>query len=321
MKRLIYIFLLIVLSTNTFAQDTLSVKYGLKNWDYQFVNNNNLYPTYLADPLAPRFEGAIQNVKYSDISYEDEINNGGDYSNRIYIIAGSKMTLFSFINKQKPDMAFGFEIAASFPLYMEAAGFDFMGVDGIFHFAITGQLNKYLNFRLAKHHICTHRGDEYTTGIVTTPVDFDPNIETLYVRDDYMISLAYKPLVHFIHENFNFFQVYGDFLFFWPGKDFLGERQNKPERYAYLGFQGGAELEYYFHNTKLGGVFSAFNISSYQANGYSTNINLVGGYILPQQRNKKKVRFGLQYYDGRGLLNEFYNRHDKFVSFFFGMNI
>lgn len=321
MKYIKYLAIIVLSASTLFAQDSSEVAVSIKNWSFKVVHDGHLYPTYLADPLAPKMEGSIQNIIQSDIHFEDEVNDGGDYSNKFFVNTGSKITLFSFTNKNNLDLAIGFETGVSIPLYMEAQGFDFMAVDGIFHFAIAGSITEYLNFRLTKHHICSHRGDEYSRGRVNTPVDFDPNFETIYVRDDYNISLAYKPLLHLIHENFDFLQIYGDFIFFWPGVDFLGERLNKPERYAYLGYQGGIELEYYFKNKLFGGVYSAFNVSTYQANGYSTNLNFVSGYILPQEENKRKVRIGFQYYDGRGILNEFYSRHEKFSSFFVAVDI
>jgi hypothetical protein len=75
-------------------------------------------------------------------------------------------------------------------------------------------------------------------------------------------------------------------------------------------------LEYYFPNKYVGGVFGAINVSAYQPNAFSPNISGSIGYIFPQEWNKKKVRLGLNWYNGRSWSNQFFNRKEKFVAFF-----
>jgi hypothetical protein len=111
-----------------------------------------------------------------------------------------------------------------------------------------------------------------------------------------------------------------DFGFFLPGVDFLGTRQNKPHRTAYMNYQGGAELEYYFKNQYFGGVYSAINVSAYQPNAFSPNISFTAGYIFPQDRFKKRVRIGFNYYNGRSLMNQFYNKKEKFTAFYLSVD-
>jgi hypothetical protein len=86
---------------------------------------------------------------------------------------------------------------------------------------------------------------------------------------------------------------------------------------------GGAELEYYFtHKLRwLGGVFAAANVSTYQQNGFGKNTNFTAGYILPQERNKLRLRIGIQFYNGRSLVNEFYNRKERFISAYLAFDV
>lgn len=106
-----------------------------------------------------------------------------------------------------------------------------------------------------------------------------------------------------------------------PGGDFMGRRANKPHFEAYLSYQLGAELEYYFKNPYIGGLYSAVNVSAYQLNSYAPNLSIVGGYLFPQERNSRRFRIGLQYYNGRCISNQFYNRKEKFVAFTVGFDI
>ena len=118
------------------------------------------------------------------------------------------------------------------------------------------------------------------------------------------------------NEQWNILQVYGDFGFFLPGVDFMGRRQNKPNREAYLNLQAGAETVYYFSNPYFGGIFAAFNVSAYQPNAFSPNLSGSIGYIFPQEWNKRRLRIGLNWYNGRSWSNQFYNRKEKFAAFF-----
>ena len=109
--------------------------------------------------------------------------------------------------------------------------------------------------------------------------------------------------------------------FFIPGSDFLETRQNKPHKNATMNYQVGIELEYYFKNAIYGGIYSAINVSAYQLNAFSPNISINTGYIFPQERNKRRLRVGLNYYNGRCLSNQFYNRKEEFLALSLAMDI
>lgn len=288
---------------------------SIKNWNLQLVGLNNFYPTYLADPLTIRNEVSSQHMLYSDIDFFDEVNADGSYLGKLTIYAGGRVSLLKFSPKSNPKLGIEVDMGMTIPIIMRAGNNDLIGVDGIYYFAIAGKPTEWLSLRFSKHHICTHLGDEYPTGSVKSPIDFDPNVLQLPVRDDFIMSAAVKPLWFLKNPQLDFLQVYGDFGWFWPGVDFMGTRQNKPHKHAYLNLQAGAEIEYYFRNPIFGGVFTAFNVSAYQTNSFSPNYSFMAGYIPPQQRDKRKVRLGFHYYNGRSLSNQFYNRKEKFMAF------
>ncbi|MFA9389896.1 MAG: hypothetical protein ACERKD_08805 [Prolixibacteraceae bacterium] len=319
MKKIIII-IGIVFSIASLAQDS-NFSIPLKNWNIKIVGLDNYYPTYLADPLGVKFQVLSQNMVYSDFEHQDKVNAGGDYSGKLTVSPGARISLLKFASKKNPNLGFEFDLGMQVPMVMRAGNHDLIESDGIYYFALAGRPTDWLALRFSKHHICTHIGDEFSSGIVQTPVDYDPNITQLPVRDDFILSAAVKPLYFLGNPKLDILQVYGDFGFFLPGVDFMGRRQNKPNRTAYLNLQGGAELEYYFNHTYLGGVYSGINVSSYQLNAFSPNISFSAGYIVPQERNKKKVRFGFNYYNGRSLSNQFYNRKEKSLSFSLAVDI
>lgn len=315
MKKILLI-LLVFVTLSCHAQDIQEkFAFPIKNWNLQLVTPKNYYPTYLADPLGIRFGVSAQNMKYSDLDESDQVNSDGSYLGKLVINPGVRFSLFKFSPKDRPDLGIEIDLGLTIPTFMRAGNHDVIGLDGIYYIALAGKPTDWLALRFSKHHICTHVGDEFPS-TTKSPSDFDFQITQLPVRDDFILSAAAKPLYFLGREELNIIQVYGDFGFFLPGVDFLGTRQNKPNRDAYLNLQGGAEIEYKLPNKYIGGIFSAFNVSAYQLNAFSPNISVVMGYIFPQDWNKQRLRIGLNFYNGRAWSNQFYNRKEKFVAFF-----
>jgi len=306
-----FIILLLAQGIALSAQDSTSrFTIPIKNWDLQIVARENFYPTYLADPLGIRFGVSSQSMLYSDFDHSDKVNTDGTYLGKLVINPGVRFSLFKFSPKSNPNLGVEVDLGVTM-----AGNHDVIGLDGIYYFAIGARPAEWLALRFSKHHICTHVGDEFTDRVIS-PTDFDFLIMQLPVRDDFILSAAAKPLYFLGNDKWNILQVYGDFGFFMPGKDFMGGRQNKSNRDAYLSLQGGMEVEYRLPNRYMGGVFTALNVSSYQLNAWSPNISAMVGYIFPQEWNKKRLRIGLNYYNGRSWSNHFYNRKEKFVAFF-----
>lgn len=321
MKKLIILALAFSFLTATAQdkKDKFTIPVG--KWNAKVLGLNNFYPTYLADPLGCRVNVNAQRTLFGDIDMEDAVNSDGSYLGKLTITPGARLSLFKFSPKSNPKLGVELDFGVTTPIIMRAGNQDLISVDGIYYFAIAGNPTEWLSLRFSKHHICTHIGEEYYIGNTKSAVDFDPNITQLPVRDDFILSAAAKPLYFLGNEKWNVLQVYGDFGFFWPGGDFLGRRQNKPHREAWINLQGGIEGEYYFDNEYFGGVFAAGNVSAYQLNAYSPNISFVAGYIVPQEREEHKLRLGINYYNGRPLSNQFYNRKEKFLAFVLSVDL
>ena len=317
MKKIILISTLILFYLTAVGQDSTSLfSIPVGNWNAKVLSSKPLYPIYLADPLDVKFELSTRTMRYSDIDQEDKVNQDGSYIGRFAINSGVRLTMFKFSPNSNPNLGVALSIGVMTPVFMRSGNYDVVGVDGIYYVAITGRPYEWLSLRAAKHHICTHVGDEFPTAHVNSPIDFDPNISQLPIRDSYTLGAAVKPLYFLNRPEWNILQVYGEFGFFLPGKDLLGGRQIKPNSEAYFHYQGGIELEYYFPIKYLGGLFAAANVSAFQVNAFAPNISVVGGYILPQDFSKHKLRIGYQYYNGRSTSNHFYNRKEKFTGLF-----
>lgn len=322
MRKTLIIISIFLLTIGTTAQDSTGrFVIPIKNWELKLAGLDNFYPTYLADPLGIRFEAASQNILYSDYEHFDEVNKDGSYHDKLVIHTGLRISVFKFSPLSNPKLGVEVDLGVNIPTYMRGGNNDVIGMDGIYYFAIGGKPTEWLSLRFSKHHICTHIGDEFNTGAVSSPTDYDPNTTLLPVRDDMILSAAVRPLWFLANPQWDILQVYGDFGFFIPGVDFMGTRQNKPYHDAWLNLQGGLEAEYYFRNRNIGGVFSAINVSAYQSNAFAPNISVNWGYIIPQDRGKRKIRIGMNYYNGRALANQFQHKKEKFLSFYVALDV
>lgn len=323
MKRTALLIAILVTVLSSQAQDDSTKRFviPIKNWEMKIIGLNNFYPTYLADPLGTRFEVSAQTIRYGDFEHGDPINSEGNYLNKLVIFPGVRISLFKFSPADNPNLGVEVDLGVTIPTFMRGGNHDLIGLDGIYYFAIGGKPTEWLSLRFSKHHICTHIGDEFYSYTVKSPTDYDPNTTQLPVRDDMILSAAVRPLWFLGNPQLDMLNVYADLGFYLPGADFMGGRQNKPNKDAYMNYQGGIELEYYFKKRYFGGVFTALNVSAYQQNAFAPNISWTGGYIFPQDRGKRRMRIGLNYYNGRSLSNQFLNRKEKFIAFFVALDV
>ncbi|MFH0757963.1 MAG: DUF1207 domain-containing protein [Bacteroidota bacterium] len=322
MKRYLMITIGLACLVQIDAQDSTFL-IPLKKWNLKIVGLDHMYPTYLADPLGNRFEAAAWFMQYADYDYTDEINQGGAYRGHLTIYPAIRISLLQFRPRSNPKLGIEGEMGIMTPCHMRQESNDFIGLDGVYYFAIAGNPTEWLHLRFSKHHICTHIGDEFPRRITTSVTDINPMYKQGPTMDDFRFAASVRPLWFLSRPELDILRIYAETGYFDPGGDFLGLRKTLPNAYAYMNYMGGMELEYYFSGTSkwLGGVFAAANMSAYQQNGFAKNINVTAGYILPQERNKLRLRLGFQYYNGRSLVNEFYNRKEKFIGVFFAFDV
>jgi len=322
MRKSIILLLALLAAGQLGAQDSLFLV-PLKTWNLKVVGLDHIYPTYLADPLGNRFEAAAQFMRYADYDHSDEINQGGSYRGHLTIFPAIRLSILQFRPKSNPKLGVEAEMGIMTPCHMRMGSNDFIGLDGVYYFAVAGSPAEWLVLRFSKHHICTHIGDEFPKQPATSVTDFNPMSKAGPVMDDFRFGAAVRPLQPFVRSRLDILQVYGEVGYFDPGSDFLGPRKSWPNDYAYMNFLAGVEMEYYFSGKYrwIGGVFAAANMSTYQQNGYAKNISLNVGWILPQERDRRRFRIGVQYYNGRSLVGNFFNRKEKFIAMYLAFDV
>ena len=276
-------------------------------WEFHFVDDNFFYPNYIADPFSPRFSADARTLTINEIALDSD--------ERLDITAGTRWSLFSFRKSDNPDIGVQLDLWMTIPMFMEGSSNDFLGMDGIYSVGLVISPADWITARLSRHHICTHAGDEIDThGDGDPSIDYDPTPNmnsSAYVRDDFGISLALRPLNLF---NIDWLDdtllLYGDYYFFWPGEDPLGTRQIKPAREAFTWYTVGVELK----TPELLGVklFAAGHVSYWEELSWMPSYSADLGLEVEGPVKGLNLRVALNYYDGRSLMNNFYNRREQF---------
>jgi hypothetical protein len=284
-------------------------------WDFNLLDGDFFYPNYIADPFSSRFSADSRTLSINEIALDSD--------ERLDITVGSRFSLFSFRKQDNPDVGAQLDLWVTIPMFMEGGSNDLLEMDGIYSVGLVLSPADWITARISRHHICTHAGDEIdTAGDGDSSIDYDPtpNLTTsAYVRDDFGISVALKPLnLLDISWMQDMLLLYSDFYYFWPGEDWLGVRQIKPARDAYTWFTVGAELKSpEFYTMRM---YSAFHVSFWQELSWMPSYSLDFGLEIPGAIKGMTMRLGLNYYDGRSLMNNFYASREQFTGIYISID-
>lgn len=297
MKRnILFILLFITLTLPLSAKSNEMSTNSILGLGFTGLPDDFLYPSYLADPLAVKSQLTYRKYSIDEVHPQSDGTEG-----HLDATIGKRLNFLRFSPEGKPNLGLEFEIGMAITTFMHSHGTDLLDFDGIYYMGIAIKPNEWSSYRIHRHHICSHQGDQLDEGDENDAqyVDFDYNISTNasnYVRDDYMLSAIIEPL--FFLNKFSpliakSLRVYGDYTFHIPGESFLGRRSNSPTVQTFDWYQYGAELEVPIENKKYGSLFVAGQVSKWQESAYA------------------------QYYDGQSLLNNFRFTRTKYLGLTF----
>lgn len=240
-----------------------------------------LYPLYIANPLRPTF--SLQNMHFA----KTEIANSSE--RRYNLKVGGQLGLYRN-QDEKINRGWQISLGAGFQGQFDPASTDDnVGWDGIMALSLEIRNNKTFAHRLGIHHISSHIGDELIERTGLKRIN--------YTREEMRYGLMWFMPAHW--------QSYIDI-----GKayDLRNKALQKKWRYE-AGFQ--YENKKYWMS-KLGWYMGA-DFSSYEENDWDINTSLHFGLV--SGANEKKYRFGIELYEGRSQLGEFFQRKEKYTSF------
>ena len=238
-----------------------------------------IYPVYIADPLRPTFNAQIQTYGHSAIS-----NTGDD---RFDLKLGANLLLYEieFLNQPWQWVLLG----GFHGQFDNGQSQDNIGWDGIYGFNLTTRQNKQLAWRLGIKHISAHIGDELIERTGRSRIG--------YTREEVRMGLAWSPQVSTtLYTEAGYAYTLRNEIIQKPRRAQLGAQYQSPGKY----WQG--RINWY----------SAIDLSAYEENNWDINTTIQIGFSA--RSGPHHWRLGLEFYDGRSPLSEFFQDNERYTS-------
>jgi hypothetical protein len=278
-------FLLLVLTVCSAVQDTPGQEDAKAiPWRFDFAPCELLYPTYVADPRRPVF--ALTMID----AIESDIPAAGD--SRYGIRMGARFGILDFLPPEDPSG--GLQLAGEvgyLAQFDRESSTDNIGWDGLYGIHLAWRARPDLVLRVGIAHDSSHLGDEYIENTGATRIE--------YTREEYLAGMRFAP--------WKCVCTYAEYGF----GHYLGNEDLMEEGRVQLGLE--IEPEPTWWNRRLA-PFVALDASAYEENDWEENITVQVGLVHPAAGGGH-WRLGLEYYDGRSPIGEFFQEHERHLAF------
>jgi len=238
-----------------------------------------IYPVYIADPLRPTFNAQYQYYSHSTIADTGK--------SRFDLKLGANLPVYQTEIFHQPWQLV--LIGGFHGQFDNEHSQDNVGWDGIYGLSITTRQSPQLSWRMGFKHISAHVGDELIARSGRTRI--------AYTRQEIRLGMAWKP------ESSSTFYSEAAYAY-----DLRNEILQRPWRLQ-LGAQYQGPVTY--HRMQLN-WYSGIDFSSYQENNWSINTTIQIG--LGAASGSHHWRLGLEFYDGRSQLGEFFQDKERYAS-------
>jgi len=238
-----------------------------------------IYPVYIADPLRPTFNAQYQRYSNSTIA--------GTGKNRFDLKLGANLPVYQTVLFQQ---AWQFVLIGGFHgQFDNEHSLDNIGWDGIYGFNMTTRQNNQLSWRFGFKHISAHIGDELIERTGRTRI--------AYTRQEARLGLAWQP-----KDSTTLYTEAG------YAYDLRNEILQRPWR-----LQLGAQFQdpATFRRTQFH-WYSALDLSAYQENNWDINTTIQVGIATASANHHWRI--GLEFYNGRSQLGEFFQDRERYAS-------
>jgi len=251
-------------------------------WSFDAIPRTDLYPRYVADPRRPRFHIGVGPVLDTGI---DE--TGGS---RITIMAGGRFNFVRLHPDGDPEHGFQFDAEVGLAPHFDASNsLDNIGWDGFFGFGLAWKPLDTIALRLAANHDSAHLGDEYVESTGRERIG--------YTREEFALGISWMPVERL--------RLYGEVG--------LAYSMGAPDVMKRGRLQTG--IEYETDPIFLGGSFyAALDAVFWEENGWEPSVTIQTGLKWRIDALDRYYRIGLQYYDGRSLMGEFFLERERSIT-------
>jgi hypothetical protein len=258
-----------------------------KSRRYQFPLTR-LYPNYIANPQRSTLSAQYMSFDKTEIANttrrRDDLKMGG------------MLGVVRVHDTDTPDLGWQFTVEAGFHGQFDPGhSADNIGWDGVYAFMLEMRPSEMLAHQFAVHHVSSHVGDEYAerTG----------RLRINYTRQEVRYGAAWTFMPHWL--------AYGELGY---GYDLRNEDLQEPWR---------AEVGGQYENSRMWwndlGLYVALDLSSYEENDWGINTAIQFGFVI--SRNERRWRMGLELYDGRSQIGEFFQDDERYIGFGVWMDI
>jgi hypothetical protein len=251
-------------------------------WRFEFAPGELLYPTYVADPRRPVFGLTMIDA------LDSEIPEAGD--TRYGIRMGARFGILDFI---PPGEAVGaLQLAGEVGFlgqFDRDSSTDNIGWDGLYGFHLAWRARPDLVLRVGIAHDSSHIGDEYIENTGATRIE--------YTRQELLAGLRYAPWT-----SVGLYAEYG-----W-GYD-LSNADLMDAGRVELGFE--IQPEPTLWNGRLA-PYAALDVSAFEEDDWDENVTVQVGFVRPAQH--ARWRLGLEYYDARSPIGEFFQSRERHLA-------
>lgn len=254
------------------------------SWVFAVAPAELFYPGYVADPRRPTFGLTWINVRESD--------TGAASDKLVGIRMGARFGLVSLHESDDPES--GFQIAGDVGFLSQfdrENSEDNLGWDGIYGFHLAWRANPTLALRVGMAHDSSHVGDEFIENTGRKRIE--------YTREEVLAGLRCSPV-----RSWNGYLEYGH-AYDLRNEDLMEEGR----------VQAGFEFEPAptWWKQRLG-PFAALDVSSYEEDDWEENWTLQAGIVHHRAGSGTPWRLGVEYYDGRSTIGEFFQDRERHLA-------
>jgi len=258
-------------------------------WHFEPFPARDLYPTYIADPRRASF--GIQAMSIIDT----EIPDTGDdhYGLRL----GGRFGLVRVHPAGNPNRGMQINIEAAFIGQFDRDNSqDNIGWDGIYALILSTRTSESLAFKLGAHHTSSHIGDEFQERTGRQRIN--------YTREEFLAGVSRS-----IGDRW---MLYGEAAY---GYELRTVPPQKPWR-GEIGIEHQSRPDLWKNRM---GWYAALDASAYEERDWDVNFAAQLGLVW--RTGERAWRIGLDHYDGRSQLGEFFQEDECFTALGFWLSL
>lgn len=247
-----------------------------------YLPSGDLYPPYAADPVRPGFAIQPVYVRKGDIPSTSD--------RRINLKAGGQVGLVRSHSRTDPDLGWQVSLLGGFNDQNDVReNLDNIGWDGHYGLVLTSSWHKRLAFKLGWLHVSSHLGDEY--------IERTGRKRISYTREEIAAGVSWGLLDHW--------RIYME-----GGKAINMSNEDLQEPWRR---QAGLEYESnrIFWRKRMA-WYAALDAQSFQERDWRIDLSFQTGFLIRSEGHN--WRFGVEWYNGRPPIGEFFQFTERYVS-------